>query len=300
MVGVFLVRTYLTEIVTILDESWGIFHENQIHYFSLAFLVHLMSIYLFAIHGQQVISFIGYNLETTCFCPTFFEKIVVNNLTLASMTGCDMLLILWANKRFGISYTNAFRSILAERSIKAISILILLIYESYSLPPLDIKLLPLRNIPTLTSTYLLIFIFFITGMTIWFPRAILISCLNFVQLNLRQLKKFFTLSFGGWILDKIHLKRVFLALKIHLSLHLVSTISILYLLLIILPISPSGLRIFEGGIISILLYLGLTLASSSNFFFLECFELLWAQQHKRFLHLLNYGGFKVWKSSKLH
>ena len=137
-------------------------------------------------------------------------------------------------------------------------------------------------------------------MTIWFPRAILISCLNFVQLNLRQLKKFFTLSFGGWILDKIHLKMVFLALKIHLSLYLVSTISILYLLLISLPISPSGLGIFEGGIISILLYLGLILASSSNFFFFECFELLWAQQHKRFLHLLNYGGFKVWKSSKLH
>ncbi len=300
MVGVFLVRTYLTEIVTILGESWGILHENQIHYFSLAVLVHIMSIYLFAIHWQQVISFIGYNLETTCLFPTCFEKIVVNNLTLASMTGCEMLLILWANKRFGISYTNAFRLILSKRSIKAISILILLIYDSYSLPPLDIKLLPLRNVPTLTSTYLLIFVFFITGMTIRFLRAILISCLNFVQLNLRQLKNFFTLSFGGWIFDKIHLKRVFLALKIHLSLHLVSTISILYLLLISLPISPSELGIFEGGIISILLYLGLTLASSSNFFFLECFELLWAQQHKRFLHPLNYGGFKVWKSSKLH
>lgn len=304
MVGVFLVRTYLTEIVTILGESWGIVHENQIHYFSLAFLVHLMSIYLFAIHWQQVLSFIGYDLEATCLFPTFFEKIVVNNLSLASMAGGEMLLILWINKRFRISYTNAFRSILSARSIEAISILILLIYASYSLYPLDIKLLPLRNSPTLSSTYLLIFVFFITGMTTWFPRAIFTSCLNCVQLNWRQLKKFFTLtpllSFGSWILDKIHLKMMILALRIPLSSHLVSTISILYLLLISLPISPSGLGIFEGGIISVLSYLELTLASASNFFFLKCFELLWAQQCKRFLHLLNYGGFKVWKSSRLH
>src|ERR1035437_272257 len=102
MVEVFLVRTYLTEIVIILGERWGILHENQIHYFSLAFLVHMMSIYLFAIHWQQVISFIDYNLGTTYLFPTCFEKIVVNNLTLASMAGCEMLLILWAqqHKRF--------------------------------------------------------------------------------------------------------------------------------------------------------------------------------------------------------
>ena len=215
-----------------------------------------------------------------------------------------MLLTLWINKRFRISYTNAFRSILSERSIEAISILILLIYASCYLSPLYIKLLPLRNSPTLSSTYLLMFVFFITGMTIWFPRAIFTSCLNCVQLNWRQLKKFITftlfLSFGGWILDKIHFKMMVLALKISLSLHSVSTISILYLLLISLPISPSGLGILEGGIISALFYLELKLASASNFFFIECFELLWAQQRKRFLHLLNYGGFNVWKSSKLH
>ena len=182
--------------------------------------------------------------------------------------------------------------------------MILLIYASYSLSPLDIKLLPLRSSPTLGSNDLLTLVFFITGMTILFLLAIFTSCLNCVQLNWRRLKKLFTftplLSFGGWIFDKIHLKMMFLALKISLSLHLVSTISILYLLIISLPIVPNGLGIFEGGIIYIRLYLGLTLALVSNFFFLECFELLWAQQHKRFLHLINYGGFKVWKSSRLH
>jgi uncharacterized membrane protein YbhN (UPF0104 family) len=304
IVGVFLVRTYLTEIVTILGESWRIFHENQIHYLSLAFLVHLMSIYLFAIHCQQVLSVIVYDLEATCLFPTFFGKIIVNNLTLASMAGGEMLLILWVNKRFGISYTNAFRSILSERSIEAISILILLIYASYSLSPLEIKLLPLRSSPTLSSNDLLILVFFITGMTILFLRAIFTYCLNCVQLNWRRLKKLFTftplLSFGDWIFDKIHLKMMVLALKIDLSLHLVSTISILYLLLISLSIVPNGLGIFEGGIIYVRLYLGLTLALVNNFCFLECFELLWAQQHKRLLHLINYGGFKVWKSSKLH
>ncbi len=292
IVGVFLVRPYLTEIVTILGENWGIFHESQIH---LAFFVHLLSIYLFTIHWQQVLSFNVYNLETTGLFPTFFEKIVVNNLTLKSVAGSEMLLILWVNKRFGIGYTNTFRSILSKKSIEAISILIILIYSSYFLSQLYIKLLPLRNSLTLSSTYLLIFVFFITGMTMWFIIAIFTSCLNCAQLNWKQLKKFFTftplLLFGGWILDKIHLKMMALALKISLFLHLVPTISILYLLLISLPISPSGLGIFKRIIISVPLYLGLRLASASNFFFLECFDLFWAQQRKRFLYLLNYGGF---------
>jgi len=271
MVGVFLVRTYLTEIVNILGEKWGIFYENQI---LLAFIVHLWSIYLFTIHWQQVLSFTVYNFETTCLFPTFFEKIVVNNLTLKSVARSEMLLILWVNKRFGIGYTNTFRSILSKKSIEAISILIILIYSSYFLSQLYIKLLPLRNSLTLSSTYLLIFVFFITGMTMWFIIAIFTFCLNCVQLNWRQLKKLFTftpiLLFEGWILDKIHLKMMALALKISLFLHLVPIISILYLLLISLPISPSRLGIFGRIIISVPLYSGLRLASASNFFFLEC------------------------------
>ena len=124
----------------------------------------------------------------TCLFPTFFRKIIVNNLTLASMAGGEMLLILCIDKRFGISYTNAFRLFLSERSIEAISILILLIYASYSLSPLDIKLLPLRSSPTLGSNDLLTLVFFITGMTILFLLAIFTSCLNCVQLNWRRLK----------------------------------------------------------------------------------------------------------------
>ena len=111
---------------------------------------------------------------------------------------------------------------------------------------------------------------------------------------------FFFYPRGVWILDIIRLKLIALALNLPLSLYLIATVSILYLLLGSLPITPGGLGIVEGGLISVLLYFGLPLASASSFVFLERFISFGLSSLIGFLYLFYYGGFEIWKNTKSH
>ncbi len=187
---------------------------------------------------------------------------------------------------------------------EAIPIALLLIYVLYSFPSLEVKFLPIKNNLTLSSTYLLLSVFLAAGVVIWIFREKLSSLLRSIYENWRQLHKSFIavllLSSGVWILDIIRLKLIALALNLPLSLYLIATVSILYLLLGILPITPGGLGIVEGGLISVLLYLGLSLASASSFVFLERFISFGLSSVIGFLYLFYYGGFKIWKNTKSH
>jgi uncharacterized membrane protein YbhN (UPF0104 family) len=302
--GVFLVRIYWTDIATALGESLGILSETRICYFILAFLAYLLSVYLFAVRWQRVLNSINYDLKATDLVPIVSRGIFANNLTPASRAGDEPLRIFWVSKRFGISYTNAFRSILFERLVEAIPICVLLIYVLYSFPSLEIKYLPVRNSLTLNSTYLVLLGLIAAGLAVWFFRSKLSSPLNRVKKHWRRLHKSFIavllLSSAVWVLDIVRLKLIALALNLPLSLHLIATVSILYLVLGSLPITPGGLGIVEGGLISILLYFGLPLASASSFVFLERFISFGLSSVIGFFYLFYYGGFKIWKSAKLH
>jgi uncharacterized protein (TIRG00374 family) len=180
----------------------------------------------------------------------------------------------------------------------------LLIYVLYSFPSLGAEFLPIKNSLTLNSTYLLLAVFFVAGVLIWVFREKLSSPFNRVQQNWKQLHKSFfpvlLLSSAVWVLDVIRLKLLAMALNLPLSLFLIATVSILYLLLGSLPITPGGLGIVEGGLISILLYFGLPLASASSFVFLERLISFGLSSVIGFVYLFYYGGFKIWKSVKLH
>jgi glycosyltransferase 2 family protein len=302
--GEVLIRTYWTDIIPILGESLRILSEIRISYFILAFLVYLLSVYLFAVRWQQVLSCMGYDLKATDLFPVIFGGIFANNLTPASRAGGEPLRIFWVNKTYGISYTNAFVSILFERLVEAIPIAMLLIYVLYSFPSLEIKFLPIKNSLTLSSTYLLLSVFLAAGVAIWIFRKKLSSLLKSIDENWRQLHKSFIavllLSSAVWILDIIRLKLIALALNLPFSLYLIATISILYLLLGSLPITPGGLGIVEGGLISVFLYFGVPLAQASSFVFLERFISFGLSGVIGFLYLFYYGGLKIWKNTKSH
>lgn len=141
-------------------------------------------------------------------------------------------------------------------------------------------------------------------MILWFFRAKFASLFKIVQQNWKQLNKSFIpvllLSCGVWTLDILRLKLVALALNIDLSLNLIITVSILSFLLGALPLTPGGLGIIEGGLISLLLYFGLPLASAGSFVFLERLISYGVSSLIGFLYLSYYGGFKIWKNAKLH
>lgn len=131
VVGVFLIRTYWTGIVPAVLESWKMLAETRIRYIILAFLVYLLSVYLFAVRWQKVLSCIGYNLKAADLFPILFGAIFVNNLTPANRTGGEPLRIFWANKRFGISYTDGFIMVFFEKSVLSLISCLIDLFTSF-------------------------------------------------------------------------------------------------------------------------------------------------------------------------
>jgi glycosyltransferase 2 family protein len=302
-VGIFLVHTYWADIVPTLEEILRILKETRIRYVILAILSYLLSVYLFAVRWQKVLHCIGYNLSSTSLVPVFFGAVFINNVTPGgTMAGGESFRILWANKRFGISYTNAFKTIFFERLIEAIPVVFLLVFILYLFPALEFKSLPLINNLTLKSINLLLLAFLLVGITIWYFRSKLASLLNNAQNDWKMFKKSFVpilfLSCGVWALDITRLKLVALALNIDFSLNMIITISVLSLLLGALSLTPRGFGIVEGGLVSLLLYSGLSFVSAGSFVFLERFVSYGLSSVIGFLYLSYYGGFKIWEKSK--
>lgn len=301
--GVFFVRSYWIEIIPVLEEILRTLRETKLRYVFLAISVYLLSVYLFSVRWQQVLSCIGYNLKVTSLIPIYFGEVFVNNITPGgNMAAGESFRILWANKLFGISYSNAFKTVFFERLVEGIPVFLLSIYILYAFPSLEIRFLPVINNLTLESIHLIFLIFLAAGIAMWFFREKLASLFRNVQKNWKQFKQAFVpvflLSCGVWILDVIRLKLVALALNIDLSLNLIVTVSILTFLLGALPLTPGGLGIIEGGLISLLLYFGLPLASASSFVLLERFISYGISSIIGFLYLSYYGGLKIWKKSK--
>jgi uncharacterized protein (TIRG00374 family) len=261
----------------------------------------LLSVYLYSVRWLQVLSCIGYDLKATSLVPIYFGAVFINNVTPGgNMAGGESFRILWANKLFGISYTNAFKTIFFERLVEAVPVAFLFIYILYSFPSLEIKLLP--HGLTLRTIHLLFIVILIAGIITWVFREKFVSLLKVIQQNWNQFKKSFIpvlfLSCGVWALDVIRLKLVSLALNIDLSLNLIITVSILSFLLGALPLTPGGLGIIEGGLISLLLYFGLSVASASSFVLLERIISYGISSIIGFLYLSYYGGFTIWKKAK--
>lgn len=301
--GIYLVRSYWIEIIPVMGEILKTLRETKLRYVFLAISVYLLSVYLFSVRWQQVLSCIGYNLKVTSLIPVYFGEVFVNNVTPGgNMAAGESFRILWANKLFGISYSNAFKTVFFERLVEAIPVFLLSIYILYAFPSLEIRFLPSIDKLTLKSVHLLFLVFLAAGIAIWFFRARLASLFRNIQKNWKQFKRAFIpvllLSCGVWTLDVIRLKLVALALNIDISLSLIVTISILTFVLGALPLTPGGLGIIEGGLISLLLYFGLSLASASSFVLLERFISYGISSIIGFLYLSYYGGFKIWKKSK--
>lgn len=98
----------------------------------------------------------------------------------------------------------------------------------------------------------------------------------------------------------IRIKLVASALSLPLSMDIIIVFSVLYLVLGCLPITPGGLGIVEGGLVSLLLYFGMSPASAGSFVFLERFVSYGLSSLIGILYLFYYGGFKIWKDTKSH
>lgn len=302
--AIFLVWTHWIEVVPVLEGSRRILSETRIIYVILASSAYLLSVYLFAVRWQQVLSSIGYNLKAVNLLPIIFGAAFVNNITPASRTGGESLRIVWANRSFGITYTHALITILFERLVEAIPVALLFLYILYLSPSFESLFLLQREILPLNSSFLLLLTLVVAGIGTWFLLRKFSFFVKKLYQDWKQLNRSFApvllLSCGVWGLDVIRLKLVASALSLPLSLDLIITFSVLYLVLGCLPITPGGLGVVEGGLVSLLLHFGLPLASAGSFVFLERFVSYGLSSLIGFLYLFYYGGFKIWKDTKLH
>lgn len=209
--GVFLVRSYWIDIVPILKEVLSTLRETRLRYVFLAISVYLLSVYLFSVRWQQVLSCIGYDLKATSLVPIYFGAVFINNVTPGgNMAGGESFRILWANKLFGISYTNAFKTIFFERLVEAIPVAFLSIYILDSFPSLEVRFLP--HSLTLRTIHLFFLVFLVAVILILVFRAKFVSLVKIVQQNWNQFKKslipVLLLSCGVWVLDVILLQLI--------------------------------------------------------------------------------------------
>lgn len=304
LTAILLVVSNRAEIVPLLEESWKILSDTRIMYVFLASSVYLLSVYFFAVRWQQVLSSIGYNLKAVNLLPIMFGAAFVNNITPASRTGGESLRIIWANRSFGITYTHAVITILFERLVEAIPVALLFLYILYLSPSFESLLHLQRKILTFNSSLLWVLILIGGGIGVWIlirKSSIFTRKLyqDWKQLN-RSFVPVLLLSCLVWGLDVIRIKLVASALSLPLSMDIIIVFSVLYLVLGCLPITPGGLGIVEGGLVSLLLYFGMSPASAGSFVFLERFVSYGLSSLIGILYLFYYGGFKIWKDTKSH
>lgn len=114
-------------------------------------------------------------------------------------------------------------------------------------------------------------------------------------------KHLFLLSFlscGVWILDIIRLELGASSLSIHLPLNEIATVLIFSFLLGLLQLTPGGLGIIGGDLISLLLYFGLPVASACTFVLLERFSSYGISSLIGLISLSYYGRYNNTEKSK--
>ena len=107
--GLFLFRTYWVDIIPILGEILKTLRETRISYVILAISVYLLSVLICSPLAVGLFC-IGYDLKATSLVPIYYGALLINNITPADTTGGEPIRILLANKRFGISYADAFKT----------------------------------------------------------------------------------------------------------------------------------------------------------------------------------------------
>jgi uncharacterized protein (TIRG00374 family) len=304
LIAILWVHSHWAEIPPLLEKSWEILRNIKITYFILAFLTYILSVYLFAVRWQRVLAAAGYDLTSGDTFPIIFGSTLINNITPTSRAGGEGLRVFWANKRYKISYTDGIMTTFFERVVEIIPIALLFAYVLYTFPVFRGSFL--SQSPTSNSVLLLLLaLAIIIGLAAWkYSREgeEAKSFLKEVLHSWRQLHKAFVstvlLSSAVWVLDIGRLKFISLALDLSISIHVIAAISVLSLILGIIPITPGGLGIVEGGLISLLLYFGLSLPTAGSFVFLERFISYWLSSLIGLLYLYYYGELRIWENLK--
>jgi uncharacterized membrane protein YbhN (UPF0104 family) len=157
----------------------------------------------------------------------------------------------WIKKEFGVKYSDAFISILFERSVESIPVLVMMIYAIYTILPF------IQNIhPLLSNMAYLAAIPFILVFLAYLLRHKIENYIECSKKYCYKLKIVFYptlfLSSSVWVLDIFRFKFITLSLGLQLPFKVIVLISLLYMILGSIPLTTGGLGVVEGGLITAL------------------------------------------------
>lgn len=286
---------YWEEFLPLLKGVLKYIQEAKLRYVLLALSLYILSVFLFAARWKIVLSCLGYNIKITSLVPILFGAISINNLTPANRMGGEPLRALWIKKQFGVRFSHAFISIFYERVVEAIPVAILASYAIYSqLPLFDGHLLKIALYIAITLLILVAVCYVL--------KSKLSGAIESMRGYSDRLNKAFipTLLFSSlvWVQDILRLKFVTLALGLHVAINVLVVISVLYLVLGSVPLTPGGLGIVDGGLISALALFNIPLDAAIGVVAIERFISYGISSLIGAVCLIYFGGLNVWKSTK--
>nr|WP_091710492.1 lysylphosphatidylglycerol synthase transmembrane domain-containing protein [Methanolobus vulcani] len=269
----------------------------------IALGLYILSVYIFALRWKTVLNSLGYKLKARSLFPIIFGAIPINNLTPANRAGGEPLRMLWVKKDYGVTYPDSLVSILFERAVEAIPVGLMAIYVFYLILPFCQNIFKWAiNLGYLTLVFvaLIFLVYLFRDYIIRLSRSLLSQFVTSLKKYSEKLSGAFlsTLFFSSavWVLDVMRLKFITMALGLHVSVSVLLLISVLYLLLGSIPLTPGGLGIVEGGLVAALGFFGMPMITASAIVVLErTISYVIASAIGSF-YLIRFGGLTFWKS----
>jgi uncharacterized membrane protein YbhN (UPF0104 family) len=296
---ILLIFNYRTELLPMVAALLQTLKNVKLKYVIIAVALYLLSVYIFAERWKIVLNSLGYDLKTTQLFPVIFGAIPINNITPANRAGGEPLRMLWVKKDFGVKYSDAFISILFERSVEAIPVLVMMVYVIYTILPFIQNILPL-----LSNMAYLVAIPFVLAFLAYMLRHKIGNYIENSKKYCYKLKTVFfptlILSSSVWVLDIFRFKFITLSLDLQLPFKVIVLISLLYMILGSIPLTAGGLGVVEGGLIAALSFFGISMATAAGIVAIERFISYILASLIGSIFLVQFGGLKFWKNSRSH
>ncbi len=258
---VYIHREYFGEVV---KEAQGYLIRADMWYILAAVVLYFISVGMFALRWKTVLKALGYSPATLKLSLALLGSIAINNITPASRMGGEPFRILWLRRSYKIPLPEATASIVYERIVEAIPVLILGLYAFSSRIRLSERM---EFFLLLTGTTVFVGYRYLSRHSMPLPLE--------VRPFIRKLNEAFTstlaLSGAVWLMDLLRLKLLAKAVGVAISFKTLALISITALLLGLIPVTPAGIGIVDGGMFSVMVMSGISSGAAASIVALERF-----------------------------
>ncbi len=291
--AVLLISAYWKEVILLTRDTIKYVQRVKLRYVLLAFILYIFSVFLFAIRWGSVLTALGYRIKVWALVPILFGAISINNFTPANRMGGEPLRIFWLREQFDVRFSHAFVSIVYERAVEAVPVVALFLYALSQLPVFQDDILKV-------AVYLAI-VLLLAFCSYLFIKIKLSSVVKTLIGYSKQLNQAFlptlTLSSLVWVQDILRLKLITLAFGLHLRVNIIVLLSILYLLLGSVPLTPGGLGVVDGGLVSALTLFNIPAGIAIGVVAVERFISYVMSGAIGVACLLYFGGLRIWRST---